>query len=347
MINKKEFIRLIDLNIKSKIPFVVYKFGKKDLVSCIIGKSTRIKCSELDKKNGFIFMPFDSSENGIYIEPQKKIITQSVFQSVFNNTIKHTHTNFQNKKKEYVSYVSQVIKNIKKHKLRKIVASTCLEYNIQDVSKSEIFTRLISLNPNAFSYMFFSEETGVWIGASPEQLVEITKNKLTAHALAATKTNYHQKWSNKELNEQQIVLNDMINNLAKYCNDITSSKLQTVSAANLLHLRNSITAKPNGKISEIINSLHPTPAVAGSPKLPSVKYILKNEDYNRKYYTGYLGIINDNDCNLFVNIRCAQIIGNKLKVFVGAGITPESIPENEWDEILEKSKTILRIFSSC
>ena len=79
MINKKEFIRLIDLNIKSKIPFVVYKFGKKDLVSCIIGKSTRIKCSELDKKNGFIFMPFDSSENGIYIQPQKKLLLNLFF----------------------------------------------------------------------------------------------------------------------------------------------------------------------------------------------------------------------------------------------------------------------------
>ena len=347
MINVKEFIELIDLNIKTKIPFVAYKFGDKDTVSCIIGNSMRIKCSELDKKNGFIFMPFDSSENGIYIEPQKKIITQSVFQSVFSNTIQHTHINFQSKKKEYVSYVSKVISNLKKNKLRKIVASTCLEYKIKNVSKSEIFLRLISLNPSAFSYMFFSEETGVWIGASPEQLVEIEKNKLTTHALAATKINYHQKWSNKELNEQQIVLNDMINNLAKSCRDISSSKLQTVSAANLFHLRNSIIAKPIGKISEIINSLHPTPAVAGSPKLPSVKYILKNENYNRKYYTGYLGIINNNDCNLFVNIRCAQIIGNKLKVFVGAGITPESIPENEWDEILEKSKTILRIFSSC
>ena len=347
MINEKEFIRLIDLNIKSKTPFVAYKFGKKDLVSCIIGKSTRIKCSELDKKNGFIFMPFDSSENGIYIEPEKKIVTQSVFQSFFNNTIQHTNVNFQNKKKEYISYVSQVINNLKKHKLRKIVASTCLEYNIQDVSKSEIFMRLITLNPSAFSYMFFSEETGVWIGASPEQLVEITKNKLTAHALAATKINYHQEWSNKELNEQQIVLNDMINNLAKYCKDISSSNLQTVSAANLFHLRNSITATPNGKISEIINSLHPTPAVAGSPKQTSIEYILKNEKKKRKYYTGYLGILKEDDCNLFVNIRCAQIIGNKLKVFVGAGITPESTPENEWYEILEKSKTILRIFSSC
>ena len=55
MINQKEFIGLIDSNIKSKIPFVAYKFGNKDLVSCIIGKSTRIKSSELDKKNGFIF----------------------------------------------------------------------------------------------------------------------------------------------------------------------------------------------------------------------------------------------------------------------------------------------------
>ena len=49
-------------------------------------------------------MPFDSSENGIYIEPQKKIITKAVFQSVFNNTIEHTHTNFQNKKIEYWLY---------------------------------------------------------------------------------------------------------------------------------------------------------------------------------------------------------------------------------------------------
>ena len=347
MINVKEFNELIDSSVKSKTPFVVYKFGGKDMITCIIGNSTRIKCSELDKKNGFIFMPFDSSENGIYLEPQKKIITKAVFQSVFNNNIEHTHTNFQNKKIEYISYVSQVISNLKKHNLRKIVASTCLEYNIQDVSISEIFMRLISLNPNAFSYMFFSEESGLWIGASPEQLVEITKNKLTAHALAATKINYHQKWSNKELNEQQIVLNDMINNLAKYCKDISSSNLQTVSAANLFHLRNSITATPNGKISEIINSLHPTPAVAGSPKQSSIEYILKNEKNNRKYYTGYLGILKEDDCNLFVNIRCAQIIGNKLKVFVGAGITPESVPENEWDEILEKSKTILRIFSSC
>ena len=347
MINEKEFIELIDLNIKSKIPFVAYKFGNNDSVSCIVGKSTRIKSSQLDKKNGFIFMPFDSSENGIYIEPQKKIITHSFFRSVFNNTIQHTHINFQNKKKEYISYVSQVISNLKKHKLRKIVASTCLEYNIEDVSKSEIFMRLISSNPSAFAYIFFSNDTGVWIGASPEQLVEITKNKLTAHALAATKINYHQKWSKKELNEQQIVLDDMINNLAKYCNKISSSKLQTVSAANLFHLRNSITARPIGKISEIINSLHPTPAVAGSPKQSSIEYILKNEKKNRKYYTGYLGILKEDDCNLFVNIRCAQIIGNKLKVFVGAGITPESVPENEWDEILEKSKTILRIFSSC
>ena len=347
MINEKEFIELIDLNIKSKIPFVAYKFSEKDKVSCIIGKSTRIKCSELDKKNGFIFMPFDCSKKGIYIKPQKKIITQSILQSVFNNTIQHSQINFQRKKKEYISYVSQVISNLKKYKLRKIVASTCLEYNIQYVSISEIFIRLISLNPSAFSYMFFSEETGIWIGASPEQLVEITKNKLTAHALAATKINYHQKWNNKELNEQQIVLSDMINNLAKYCDDISTSEIQTVSAGNLFHLRNSITAKPKGEISEIINSLHPTPAVAGSPKQSSIEYILKNEKNNRQYYTGYLGILNEDDCNLFVNIRCAQIIGNKLKVFVGAGITSESIPENEWDEILEKSKTILRIFCSC
>ena len=61
--------------------------------------------------------------------------------------IQHTQINFQNKKKEFVSYVSKAINNIKKLKLRKIVASTCLEYSIRDVAESEIFMRLISLNP--------------------------------------------------------------------------------------------------------------------------------------------------------------------------------------------------------
>ena len=346
MIPIKEFIELIDSSVKSKTPFVAYKFGGKDIVSSIIGSSERITSSELDGKNGFIFMPFDSSENGIYIKSQKKIITKSVVQSIFNDPIQHTQINFKNKKKEFVSYVSKAINNIKKLKLRKIVASTCLEYSIRDVAESEIFMRLISLNPSAFSYMFFSEKTGVWIGASPEQLVEIKNNNLTAHALAATKTDHNQKWSDKEFSEQQIVLRDMTNNLAENCDDISISKLETISAANLFHLRNSITAKTIGKISEIINSLHPTPAVAGSPKQCSIDYILKNEKYNREFYTGYLGIINENECNLFVNIRCAQITGNKLKIFVGAGITPDSIPENEWNEILEKSKTILRVFNS-
>ena len=61
MIPIKEFIELIDSSLKSKTPFVAYKFGGKDMVTCFIGTSTRIKCSEIDKKNGFIFMPFDSS----------------------------------------------------------------------------------------------------------------------------------------------------------------------------------------------------------------------------------------------------------------------------------------------
>jgi hypothetical protein len=85
MISIKEFIELIDSSVKSKTPFVAYKFGGKDIVSSIIGSSERITSSELDGKNGFIFMPFDSSENGIYIKSQKKIITKSVVQSIFND----------------------------------------------------------------------------------------------------------------------------------------------------------------------------------------------------------------------------------------------------------------------
>lgn len=111
--------------------------------------------------------------------------------------------------------------------------------------------------------------------------------------------------------------------------------------------------------------MHPTPAVCGLPKDISKAFILKNENYNREFYTGFLGELNikerksrnvnrhniENDAyasvknvsNLYVNLRCMQLVNNHAIVYIGGGITKDSIPEKEWEETVSKSQVIKSI----
>ena len=88
--------------------------------------------------------------------------------------------------------------------------------------------------------------------------------------------------------------------------------------------------------------MHPTPAVCGFPKDAARKFILENEDYDRAYYSGFLGELNwDDSTDLFVNLRCLQVVdGQKVILYVGGGITAESDPKKEWLETVHKAQTM-------
>ena len=112
----------------------------------------------------------------------------------------------------------------------------------------------------------------------------------------------------------------------------------------------------------VIEALHPTPAVCGFPKQKAKEFILQHENYNRQYYTGFLGELNlkqsrtrntnrrnvENNAyavvktysNFYVNLRCMQLKNETALVYVGGGITRDSDPEKEWEETVNKTKTI-------
>ena len=76
------------------------------------------------------------------------------------------------------------------------------------------------------------------------------------------------------------------------------------------------------------------------PKDESTAFILKSEGYDRKFYTGFLGLFEgDSNADLFVNLRCAEITSNGYNVFVVSVITSKSDPMNEWKETQRKAKT--------
>jgi isochorismate synthase len=85
-----------------------------------------------------------------------------------------------------------------------------------------------------------------------------------------------------------------------------------------------------------VQTIHPSPALAGMPKEKSVKFILENEPIQRNFYTGLVSIHFMDSAYSFATIRCAKITENQIIFYAGAGITKDSIAEAEWQETLEK-----------
>ncbi|MFB1039347.1 MAG: chorismate-binding protein, partial [Polaribacter sp.] len=103
-------------------------------------------------------------------------------------------------------------------------------------------------------------------------------------------------------------------------------------------------------LEELIRALHPTPAVCGLPRELARTFLFENENYDRSFYTGFLGELNLQDSKdtakssaLFVNLRCMRIQNNKAAIFVGGGITKDSDAANEWEETVFKAKTMKRM----
>ena len=197
--------------------------------------------------------------------------------------------------------------------------------------------------------MWVHPRVGLWMGASPERLISISQNKFKTMALAGTQryiNSINVIWKEKECQEQQFVTDYILENIKLSINAIQVSEAYTVQAGNLLHIRTDISGelKSCSSLDNLVASLHPTPAVCGLPQKNAVKFISENETYDRSYYTGYLGELNiENNVNLFVNLRCIQLINNTASIYIGGGITKDSNAKNEWKETVSKAEVMKKV----
>src|SRR5690606_29487838 len=156
-------------------------------------------------------------------------------------------------------------------------------------------------------------------------------------------------WQEKERQEQQFVTDYIVSNLQTKLTHLSISEPETVRAGSVIHLKTEIRGKvenTHSGIKEFIQALHPTPAVCGLPKEASKQFILENENYHREFYTGFLGELNIKEStSLFVNLRCMKLQNQKASVYIGGGITKDSVAGNEWAETVYKSHNMKEILS--
>jgi isochorismate synthase len=344
----------------AKLPFVSYCKPNSEKIIALFQKNDELFLLD-DSSSGFAFVSFDTNKK--YIIPENH---SDVYVDTFNDldyffsNSKEYQTD-EKAKNNFENLVQKALEEINKGTFEKVVLSRNELIDLDNFQLELVFNRLISNYPTAFKYCFYHPKVGFWMGATPEQLVNIKSNIIKSVALAGTQLNtdfQSIKWNKKEIKEQQTVTDFIVNTLSLISDKVSKSDPYTFLAGSVVHIKTDIEAALDEPldISKIVELMHPTPAVCGYPKEVAKEFILKNEGYNREFYSGYLGEWNkdfltysEGTSDLFVNLRCMKLLmDSKSKVlqsqlFIGCGITEESIPEKEFLETINKSETLKKI----
>lgn len=335
----------INILLSRQIPFVCYVKPNESVWSLLVQQNDEI--IEFSNQAGFVFIPFHEGKQ-IVIPFEGNAFSQGKLENLEQKSAE-SFTSESNQKEIFEDLVSKGVSAIQKDEFQKVVLSRKIILK-ERIAIVETFNNLISTYSTAFRYLFFHPKIGLWIGATPEQLVKINQNQFETVALAGTQL-YSENviWATKEIEEQQFVTDYIVAKVKDKVNHLMITDAKTVKAGNLVHLKSFISGEltPGFKANDLIKALHPTPAVCGLPKEKAIDFILKNEGYKRKYYAGFLGEYNkDNQTDLFVNLRCLEVENDIVNIYVGCGITKDSNPEKEFIETENKSMTMRDVLVS-
>jgi isochorismate synthase len=356
--------------LENRIAFVTYKLPNLEEVTTLVQWKTEpialTNLMGLEGRSGFVFAPFNiESHHPIrLIEPDLVFKGDEIDKSFFSSynehlaRVKSNTTNVSNylnetSRESYLAKVDEFRKKIDPGELDKLVLSRIsIEAKPKTFNPSILLQKLQRSYPDAFVFMIHIADTGLWIGASPEPLLEIKDDVVSTVSLAGTRLyngqSIDREWGAKELEEQEIVTRYIDSILEMFqIKQYAKQGPQTKLAGAVEHLLTRFTFSLDalqGKIVELIDAIHPTPSVCGLPKNEALEIILNSEEHDREYYTGFLGTFNfEKQYALFVNLRCMKVGVDQLIYFLGAGITAGSDPEKEWEETNSKKRTLMSI----
>ena len=250
------------------------------------------------------------------------------------------------RRKDHMDRVILAQEAIAQGSLRKVVLSSQLQVEVEGLNGQDIVQRLALAHPDSFSWTFKHPSIGTWFGSSPEPLVQGQWPQFRTACLAGTRMTHLGKvsdpWTPKEQEEQQLVTDGALNALAAAaCEDVRTGDRETIQYGPIEHLRTWVDFKATRPLPEIIRALHPTPAVGGTPRAEALDFIARNEGHDRAYYTGWVGLEEENNVAYYVNLRCANLWDGVLTAYAGGGITAASKPAAEWDETRNKLRAVL------
>jgi menaquinone-specific isochorismate synthase len=254
---------------------------------------------------------------------------------------------------EWTATVAAVRDRIAAGELTKaVLAREVVVTTDQPLEASEILDRLRRTFPTSILFAVDG-----FIGASPELLVGRIGDVVRAHPLAGTAARSSDPAadaalaaqllaSDKDRWEHRITIDWLLDTLLPFCSYVDAEPQPAiVSLANVHHLGTLVEGRlssPPASVLELVEALHPTPAVGGEPQEAALAVIAASEGSDRGRYAGPVGWVDGAGNGQFaVGIRSAQLDGTRARLFAGVGVVADSDPQAELAETRAKLAALL------
>ncbi|MBF0265226.1 MAG: anthranilate synthase component I [Gammaproteobacteria bacterium] len=224
-----------------------------------------------------------------------------------------------------------------------------------------LYRALRSINPSPYMY-FFNLDSFHIVGASPEILTRVEDKTITVRPIAGTrprgKTAKEDKdleldllADPKELAEHLMLIDLGRNDIGRVCKTGTvtlTDKMIVERYSHVMHIVSNVEGQLNDNTSvmDALRATFPAGTVSGAPKIRAMEIIDELEPVKRGIYSGAIGYFSwTGNLDTAIAIRTAVIKDEKLHIQAGAGIVADSVPRNEWDETMNKGRSIFRAVS--
>ncbi len=258
----------------------------------------------------------------------------------------------------YAANVQRALEEIRTGSLQKVVLARAVHVTTR--SAIDPVAWLVALRERFPTCTLFAvgEGDAVFLGATPERLVRVSGELVETAALAGTAPRGASQASDRALgvalcdsrkngDEHGIVVQHLEEALAECCDDVTvDAEPRLLRTRTVQHLCTELRARRRAispvSLLQLVERLHPTPAVGGAPRAPALDWLARHEDVERGWFAGPLGYLQSNgDGEFVVALRSALVRGSSATAWAGAGIVARSDPRAEFTETELKLRTVL------
>ncbi|MDE5820218.1 MAG: anthranilate synthase component I family protein, partial [Lachnospiraceae bacterium] len=265
-------------------------------------------------------------------------------------------------KEEYCEMVAQAKNHIREGDIFQVVLSNRVEADMEG-SLFDAYRVLRTTNPSPYMFYFSSDDIEI-AGASPETLVKLEDGKLYTYPLAGTRprgaTPEEDEALEKELlaDEKERSEHNMLVDLGR--NDIGKiSKIGSVKVeqymnierySHVMHIGSTVSGmeRDDKDALDAVDAILPAGTLSGAPKLRACEIINELEDNKRGIYGGAIGYLDfTGNMDTCIGIRLAFAKNGKVFIRSGAGIVADSVPENEYQECINKAKAVMQAIETA
>lgn len=201
----------------------------------------------------------------------------------------------------------------------------------------------------SFRFLVQPRPGTAFVSVTPERLFSLSGRTVHTEAIAGTRRRGYSKQedqrlrqelssSAKDVLEHRIVHDAIASALSNLCTDTKASTTKVLRLPAVQHLMSRLSGHlaPGLGVADLIDSLHPTPAVGGEPAEPARCFLTLHETFDRGWYAAPVGWIGQGEATFAVAIRSALLNGEEVSLYTGNGVVTGSSPDSEWAELEAK-----------